>query len=235
MDPRSSIIVGCILGLPSLAWAEFELAPRLALELESNVRPSADTQPESTGRASASPISDEAPQRLASENGRTATTVGATSPGPPSSRPVHEDVSARSTTERRAREDALEVVPQPSAPRDPLIGIQRVFYFELGSARLSETEVENLKEAAEAMKAVLSRNVAFKVRLTGHTDASGTARSNAKLSAKRAEAVARALRRSGLPSDSIEVRGFSASMLLEDALPEAQRRVEVEFMPGKEP
>ena len=76
-------------------------------------------------------------------------------------------------------------------------------YFEVGSAKLDAKAKEELKEVANRVKAMYIRTVC----LLGSADKQGDKRSNFALSVKRAEAVAAALEKEGVPAKAITVVG----------------------------
>ena len=82
--------------------------------------------------------------------------------------------------------------------------VARGILFDSGSARLSassETELEQIQSALES-------NPGLRIRIEGHTDASGRADTNMRLSQQRAEAVKRWLTGRGIAESRLEARGF---------------------------
>ena len=74
--------------------------------------------------------------------------------------------------------------------------------FRTGSVHLSRTDLNTIKEAAAAFQ-----NGADKVTVTGSADVRGKAKANQKLSDRRADVVAKALVRAGVPSGAISASG----------------------------
>lgn len=112
--------------------------------------------------------------------------------------------------------------PEPLATRF-------VIYFDLDTASLvpgSESEVTRAAAAAR-------RSGAAMVRVTGHTDRSGSERHNMTLSRARAQEVVRALRRLGLPEIGVATQAYGEERPLvrtKDGKAEARnRRVEIEL------
>ncbi len=102
--------------------------------------------------------------------------------------------------------------------------------FEPGRASLSDSSLDALDTIAGSM-AVMQP---FRIVIEGHTDQSGSPRTNMRLSKERAEAVAAYLRRkTNLPARLFITKGRGSSQPLEtDASPEAMdknRRVEIWF------
>lgn len=99
--------------------------------------------------------------------------------------------------------------------------------FALGSFDLSPQSKANLKELADALNA--TANQSKRIRITGHTDKSGNADVNQKLSQQRADAAADYMASVGVDRSRIEAVGVGFS----DPLPEMSayaprnRRVEV--------
>ena len=76
-------------------------------------------------------------------------------------------------------------------------------YFEVGSTKLDAKAKQDVKEVADRVKAMYIRTVC----LLGSADKQGNEKSNFKLSVKRAEAVAAALEKEGVPAKAITVVG----------------------------
>jgi len=81
--------------------------------------------------------------------------------------------------------------------------------FMPGSAILTEDAKARLGKYAVALNN--PKIVARRVRIEGHTDASGSARSNQLLSQRRAQAVADFLATRGVPGNRFEVVGYGSS------------------------
>jgi OOP family OmpA-OmpF porin len=87
--------------------------------------------------------------------------------------------------------------------------------FVTGSARL---DAQSLR-VINAMTAVVMRCVeagGLKVEVGGHTDSQGDSAFNMDLSQKRADAVAEALKKRGIPADAITATGFGDSKPVAD-------------------
>ena len=97
-----------------------------------------------------------------------------------------------------------------------------VVYFERGSHHLDPNAMNVVTEAAQAAYIAGPASIA----VTGYADASGSARDNEALSRRRAEAVADALRRSGVATGDIRVGAQGA---VAGASPREARRVEITF------
>jgi len=92
---------------------------------------------------------------------------------------------------------------------------QRDVNFVTGSARL---DAQSLR-VINAMTAVVMRCVeagGLKVEVGGHTDSQGDSAFNMDLSQKRADAVAEALKKRGIPADAITATGFGDSKPVAD-------------------
>ncbi len=100
--------------------------------------------------------------------------------------------------------------------------------FEFDSDRLTPAG----KELVDVIVAVISEDPELRAKsylVDGHTDAYGGAAYNKRLSQRRADAVARALQRSGVAPDRTLARSFGASRPVEGADPydDVNRRVEI--------
>ncbi len=97
--------------------------------------------------------------------------------------------------------------------------------FVSGSAILTDPAKERLARYAAALAD--PRLASRRVRIEGHTDASGSARKNLMLSRRRAQAVADYLVGAGVASRRFEVVGYGATKPLPDTAPDAaaNRRV----------
>ena len=79
--------------------------------------------------------------------------------------------------------------------------------FATGSATLKPAALAELKAAAE----VLEANPTIKIRVEGHTDSTGSAAINDRLSQQRADAVREQLIQDGVGADRIQAQGFGSS------------------------
>ena len=97
--------------------------------------------------------------------------------------------------------------------------------FDLDSATLTASAIENLDQFAIALKDPLFATVALSI--DGHTDARGSDPYNMSLSERRAQAVADYLGSKGIDITKFVVRGFGRSQpLTADPFDPANRRVE---------
>ena len=83
--------------------------------------------------------------------------------------------------------------------------------FATDRSRLVPEQAERIAAIARALVAV----DIVRLRVEGHTDATGTVAYNQRLSQQRADAVARALTAGGLPRDGVTVIGLGKSQPLE--------------------
>jgi outer membrane protein OmpA-like peptidoglycan-associated protein len=97
--------------------------------------------------------------------------------------------SARAAGECRAQSPG---VPGPS-----------YVYFAVGSTKTDDTAKKEIKEVAERVKALYIRTVC----LLGSADKQGNEKANFTLSVKRADVVAAAIEREGVPAKYISVIG----------------------------
>lgn len=100
-------------------------------------------------------------------------------------------------------------------------------YFDTGRADVKKGAAERIARIGEALAGASDR----KLLVEGHTDSTGTAATNEKLSALRAESVKAILVAHGVPPDRIETHGYAATKPVADnATPAGRgqnRRVEV--------
>lgn len=80
-------------------------------------------------------------------------------------------------------------------------------YFDTGRADVKEGAAERIARIAEALAGASNR----KILVEGHTDSTGSAATNEKLSALRAEAVKAILVAHGVSPDRIETHGYAAT------------------------
>ena len=84
--------------------------------------------------------------------------------------------------------------------------------FDTGSARLTESA----KQVIASLAGLLKAHPSTRVRLEGHTDASGDVAPNKRLSAQRAAAVKSALVATGVAPDRIEIAGHRSEQAVAD-------------------
>jgi OOP family OmpA-OmpF porin len=82
-------------------------------------------------------------------------------------------------------------------------GVMPGITFELGSARIARSSKGTLDEAVETLK----HNPDYHVKIVGHTDNTGSRKTNMELSEKRAESVKRYLVRHGIEADRVTTSG----------------------------
>lgn len=91
---------------------------------------------------------------------------------------------------------------------------------------------ESFKELDEVIE-ILKKHPDWKIRISGHTDATGSAAYNQTLSERRAESVKRYLLSEGIKEGRIQAKGYGQSKPLDtggdESSREKNRRVEVEF------
>lgn len=99
--------------------------------------------------------------------------------------------------------------------------------FEINSSALKPSAAAQLGQLAGALRSEeLGR---YRFLIAGHTDASGDAAYNRRLSGRRADAVRRRLIEAGVAADRLDARGFGEDEPLDPAVPNAaaNRRVEI--------
>jgi outer membrane protein OmpA-like peptidoglycan-associated protein len=130
-----------------------------------------------------------------------------------------------------------EPVAMPEAPQPQMATLSADALFALGSHQLKPAAKAGLDEFASKLKSMEFD----RITIVGHTDPTGKAAMNDKLSRQRAESVKRYLVARGIPAEQIETDGVGSSMpmVIETdcaRLPKAQkaacyqpdRRVEIE-------
>lgn len=116
---------------------------------------------------------------------------------------------------------AEEVAAAPAAPT----GFDLLITFELGSDRLSEQAMANLREFARAMQDPALSSATFNV--DGHTDASGSDTFNLSLSQRRAASVVEFLKSLGVDEARLQAQGYGESKpRSDDPFAAINRRVE---------
>lgn len=102
--------------------------------------------------------------------------------------------------------------------------------FEPNSAELTEDAIPALRELANLLRSEPQRQI----KITGHTDNSGNAASNLKISQQRAEAVAQTLLKQGVQQNQFIVQGYGHTQPRYSNDTEAgrakNRRIELVFM-----
>ena len=121
---------------------------------------------------------------------------------------------------------AVVAPPAPKPVRPVRVGSADLgLTFEPASATLTEASKARLAVYASALGS--PKLAARRLRIEGHTDASGSARSNLDLSQRRAQAVADYLVQNGVDRQRLDVSGFGSSRPLPGVAPQAaaNRRV----------
>jgi len=92
------------------------------------------------------------------------------------------------------------------------IEIKQTVYFDTSRARIKHVSFPLLDEVAQA----LTDNPTIKVEIQGHTDSQGSARTNLRLSQKRAEAVRAYLIKKSIASDRMVAKGYGKEIPIAD-------------------
>lgn len=120
-----------------------------------------------------------------------------------------------------------EPAPPPS-PAQPL-----VIHFAFGRADISASAMQNLHEAAPALKSAKPATI----RIHGFTDSVGSPKANKALSERRAKAVADQLAKLGVTGVTVEIAGFGLDRPAVPTKPNVKeprnRRVEVTWDAGR--
>ena len=95
----------------------------------------------------------------------------------------------------------------------PTVNIQSI-NFEFGAATIPHSERWKVQRIATAMRRLLARNPDELFLVEGHTDAVGSNSSNLLLSQRRADTLARNLRRFGVKGRALETIGYGEEDLL---------------------
>jgi OOP family OmpA-OmpF porin len=148
----------------------------------------------------------------------------------------HPELFPEPKPEPKAAEPApapVVVAPPPPPPPTPKIMVfEAAALFGVNKSEISPTGKEKIKEYRERARAELDS--AKTIKITGHTDSSGKAEYNQKLSVKRAEAVRDYLISLGGDASKMEVAGMGATKPIADNKTAAgranNRRVEVEVL-----
>jgi outer membrane protein OmpA-like peptidoglycan-associated protein len=92
------------------------------------------------------------------------------------------------------------------------IEIKQTVYFDTSRATIKRVSFPLLNEVAQA----LADNPKIKVEIQGHTDSQGSARTNLRLSQKRAESVRTYLIKKSIASDRMVARGYGKEVPIAD-------------------
>jgi type IX secretion system PorP/SprF family membrane protein len=131
-------------------------------------------------------------------------------------KPVGENNLALSLQAKRDSVRAISVNDNEPLVLDKVL---LYFNFKFNSSELDEASKNYLDELANALK----QDVRFNVKLTGHTDNVGSAKSNLKLSRQRAEAIADYLISKDIDANRIVTDGKGMSQPLNDNKTEDER------------
>ncbi len=97
--------------------------------------------------------------------------------------------------------------PAPAPAPGKVVIITTTLLFPTNSSKLSDSAKPNLDEVAKALK---DQPQASDVIVEGHTDSTGSAENNMKLSEERAQAVADYLSSQGVSKDRIQIKGVGS-------------------------
>ena len=152
--------------------------------------------------------------------------------GPPATKPAPEPVAApmpkmAPMEEAPAPKPVAKPAPKPEPPPAAEISRNFLVFFDWNKADITSLADNIIKSAVAEAKRVDK----VRIRLTGHTDRSGTVRYNQRLSLRRANAVRQRLEQLGIPGSDIAVfaKGESEPLVpTGDGVREPQnRRVEI--------
>ncbi|ABD81788.1 peptidoglycan-associated lipoprotein Pal [Saccharophagus degradans] len=125
-------------------------------------------------------------------------------------------------------EEQVETVVEVADPRDALIGVDTVFYFDFDQAMLRSEA-----RAALLIHAKVIKETNASIRLEGHADERGSREYNMALGERRANAVRDFLVLQGVPSYSIETVSYGEERAAQVGSNESawskNRRVEIKY------
>lgn len=199
------------LGLSGAAFAQTgDPSPQQIIDALKPAQPQAQPAPVRRTRS----LGVEAVEPAPAEAGATATTTAAVPPSPP---------SAASTPNQQPAPVSAAAIPAPPATPSISLSIQ----FEVNSDKVRPASLRTLANLAAALQAPELAKLRFRVE--GHTDATGQAAYNRKLSAQRAEQVKQVLVSQRISPDRLVTEGKGSSELLNSADPAAaeNRRVRI--------
>ncbi len=98
----------------------------------------------------------------------------------------------------------------PLDPKDDIASIDLEITFALNSAKLTSTAIKKLTEVLPKAKEILKLSDS-NIEIQGHTDASGSARANKKISEKRAKSVYNWFVAHGISKTRISYKGYGES------------------------
>ncbi len=140
---------------------------------------------------------------------------------------VNEPAGGQVPAAAAAHSSASASAPAPASAAQQAGAISLAIQFDLNSDRVQPASLQTLAELAVAMKSPELSKLRF--RLEGHTDGTGQAAYNRKLSALRADAVKRVLVINDVAPDRLIAEGKGSSELANPANPGAaeNRRVRI--------
>lgn len=107
--------------------------------------------------------------------------------------------------------------------------------FATGSSRLTAASLPNLRRTAQQIKDALGSNTGIRLEVGGHTDNTGRAAANERLSQARAESVVKYLVQLGIPAEVLSAKGYGpAEPVADNATRQGRalnRRVEIKQLP----
>ena len=136
--------------------------------------------------------------------------------------------SIQGAVTREAVTRSLVLVPEDAVGGDPTeMSLMLGIAFEFDSADLTERARRDLQNVADALNG--PELAGTRLTIEGHTDASGSAAYNLRLSQQRAEAVVAYLTRRGVAAGRLHAVGFGEHRLLPEhgETDDRQRRVEI--------
>ena len=138
------------------------------------------------------------------------------------SRVARRDIAAPVVGQRRASVGAVEAADAVAKRANLFVT------FRLGSAELEPSALKEISMVAEALRVAGDAGKLKRVRIAGHTDATGDDMVNTKLSADRAAAVRQALLERGIAAEMLEAEGFGSKQPIDGYAPThgINRRVE---------
>ena len=145
----------------------------------------------------------------------------------PQEEKLSEDVKAEVAAANRKPEEVAELADLMNEPAGPSVSYRiDTFLFENGSAVLDDSSRGRISEIVKEAKAHDAQVVVYGYASsrTRNTDAATHKLANFKVSMERANAVAAALKRAGLPAKNIEVIAMSDSApIYQEVMPEGER------------
>lgn len=137
-------------------------------------------------------------------------------------RVARRDMAAPVAGKRRLSGDAVQAAAEVTNRANLFVT------FRLGSAELEPSALKEISTLAEAIRLNSESGKLKRVRIAGHTDATGDDSVNTQLSADRAASVRQALLERGIAAEMLEAQGFGSSQPINGYAPThgINRRVE---------